>query len=158
MRKISFIILILFLSNISYSQFKEIPSSTKTKLKTGNLIFGFINPKNFSFKHSFNASVITSGNSTVSLTSYTGTISYKILDNMHLSADVTMQYSPFASIGSSNLISDNDFQNSLNGIFLSRVALDYQPSKNVFISLQYVNNKSNYFLQNYGYFNNWTGY
>ena len=55
--------------------------------------------------------VMTGGNTSVSLASYTATMKYKILKNMNLSADVTMQYSPYASIGSNNPAIYKDFQN-----------------------------------------------
>jgi len=155
MRKIS-IILIAFalLSSLSYAQYKDIPFETKVKLKSNNLIFGFINPKNFSLNHSFNLSYQTYGNSSYSIASYTGTLSYKILDNLNVSADVTMQYSPFANIGTSNAVLNKDFQNSLNGVYLSRVSLNYKPMKNMFINFEYVNNKNNYLLNDY-YFSRW---
>ncbi|MCI0449671.1 MAG: hypothetical protein L0Y79_07780 [Chlorobi bacterium] len=144
----------IFSGNAAYSQFKEIPSETKTKLKSGGLILGFINPKNFSVSHSINVSYQSFGNSSVSLTSYTATLSYKVLENMKLSADVTMQYSPYASIGS-NPVLNKEFQNSFNGINLSRVSLDYRPFKNMFISIDYVNYKNNlYWYDNYYYLNN----
>lgn len=152
MKKLSLIAVILALvTGLSFSQFKEIPNKTKTQLKSGSngLILGFINPKNFSITHSFDMSVQTGGNSSVSLASYTATMNYKILKNMNLSADVTMQYSPYASIGSNNPAINKDFQNSLNGINLSRVSLDYQPTKNMYISISYVNHKNSL----YGYDN-----
>lgn len=156
MKKIALIALIFALvSSISYSQFKEIPSKTRTQLKSGssNLILGFINPKNFSINHSFNMSVMTGGNTSVSLASYTATMNYKILKNMNISADVTMQYSPYATLGSNNPGLNKDFQNSLNGINLSRVSLDYQPTKDMSISFNYYNLKGSY----YGY-DNYNGY
>jgi hypothetical protein len=156
MRKISLIIALLAIfANLSYAQLKEIPYETKMKLKNNNLILGFINPKNFSISHSFNMSVQTAGNSSVSLASYTATLSYKILDNMQISADVTAQYSPFASLGSNNPL-NKDFQNSFNGINLSRVSFDYKPFKNMFIHFDYINNTNNNFYNNeYNYFNRW---
>lgn len=141
-------------SSLSYAQYKDIPYETKVKLKSNNLIFGFINPKNFSLNHSFNLSYQTFGNTSYSITSYTGTLSYKVLDNLNVSADVTMQYSPFADLGLSNAVLNKDFQNSLNGVYLSRVSLNYKPMKNMFINIQYVNNKSSYFLNDY-YFSRW---
>lgn len=63
---------------------------------------------------------------------------------MNLSADVTMQYSPYASIGSNNPAINKDFQNSLNGINLSRVSLDYHPTKDMSISINYFNQKGSY--------------
>lgn len=155
MRKISIIAVALALfTGLSFSQFKEIPKETKSKLKSGNgMILGFINPKNFSISHSVNMSYMTGGNTSVSLTSYTATLNYKILKNMNISADVTMQYSPYASIGSNNPAINKDFQNSLNGINLSRVSLDYQPFKNMFISVDYVNLKGNPFYNDNNYYN-----
>ncbi len=159
MRKITFTIIMLALfSSFSFAQFKEIPKETQTKLKSNNLIFGFINPKNFSFTHTINMSFITSGDASASITSYTGSLSYKILDNLKLSADVTMQYSPYATLGSSNPLLNKDFQNSLNGIYLSRVSLDYRPFKNVFINIQYVNNKNNNFWFDDYYFSRWNDF
>jgi hypothetical protein len=151
----------LFISpvKVAYSQFKEIPKETRTKLKTGGLILGFINPKNFSVSHSVNLSYQSFGNSSLSLTSYTATLSYKVLENMKLSADVTMQYSPYASIGSNPAL-NKEFQNSLNGVNLSRVSLDYKPFKNMFISIDYINNRNNpYWYDDYYYLSNrWRDY
>jgi len=155
MKKISILVFALLLTNtISYSQFKDIPLETKNKLKSNNLILGFINPDNFSISHSFNMSFGSMGSSSVSLASYTATLAYKLNKDMNLSADVTMQYSPFASLGSSNASLNKDFQNSFNGINLSRVSFDWKISKNAFLSFNYVNNKNNYLLGNpyYGYF------
>lgn len=148
MKRTSVALVILFLAvNFSSAQFIDIPSETKTKLKS-NLILGFINPKNFSMTHSFNVSYVNMGNASVSLASYTNTMSYKILDNLMLSADVTMQYSPFASIGGFSSAANRDFQNSLGGINLSRVSLEYKPLKNLFVRFDYVNNSNNYYLNN----------
>lgn len=156
MKKLALIVLtIALVTGVSFSQFKEIPSKTKTQLKSGNgLILGFINPKNFSISHSFDMSVMSGGNTSVSLASYTATLNYKILKNMNLSADVTMQYSPYASIGSNNPAINKDFQNSLNGINLSRVSLDYRPTKDMSISINYFNPKGSY----YGYDNYYNNY
>jgi hypothetical protein len=134
----------ILMSQFSFAQFKDIPYETKTKLKSGNLIFGFINPKNFSLTHSFSVSYVNIGGNSISLTSYTGTLSYKILENLKLSADITMQYSPFASLKYGTDALNKDFQNSLTGIRLSRVSLNYKPAKNVFINIDYVN--SPYYL------------
>ena len=155
MLKISIILIAFALfSSLSYAQYKDIPYETKVKLKSNNLIFGFINPKNFSLNHSFNLSYQTYGNASYSIASYTGTLSYKILKNLNVSADVTMQYSPFANIGTSNAVLNKDFQNSLNGVYLSRVSLNYKPMKNMFINIEYVNNKNSYLFNDY-YFSRW---
>src|SRR5437868_165808 len=141
MKKISILVFaLLIMCSVSFAQFRDIPLETKNKLKSNNLILGFINPANFSITHSFNMSFGTMGSSSVSLASYTATLAYKLNKNMNLSADVTMQYSPFASLGSSNSSLNKDFQNSFNGINLSRVSFDWKISKNAFLSFNYVNN------------------
>lgn len=147
--------LIMYPSGTAYSQFKEIPKNTQTKLKSGNLIFGFINPKNFSIQHSVNLSYVNFGNSSVSLASYTATMSYKIMKNLKVSADVTMQYSPFASLGSNNSVLNKDFQNSFNGINLSRVSLEYRPTENMYINFDYIDNSNNSYLYNNYYNSYW---
>jgi len=146
----------VLISQFSYAQFKEVPYETKSKLKSGNLILGFINPKNFSLTHWFSVSYVNIGGNSISLTSYTGRVSYKILRNLDLSADLTMQYSPFASLKYGTTGLNKEFQNSLTGIRLSRVSLNYRPAKNVFINLDYVNtpynfygNSDPYYLWNY---------
>lgn len=143
--------LIILISGVSFAQFKDIPSETKNKLKSEKLWFGFINPKNFSLKHSFSAQFISFGGNSVSLTSYTGTLSYKILDNLQISADLTLQYSPFASLYSASKLENQNFQNSLGGIYLSRVSLDYRPAKNIFINIDYINSPYNLFYLNNPY-------
>jgi hypothetical protein len=160
MRKITFVVIIIALvTSISFSQFKEIPNKTKTKLNSGGngLILGFINPKNFTLSHSFNMSYISGGNTSLSLASYTATLDYKLMKNLHISADVTMQYSPYASIGSNNAAINKDFQNSFNGINLSRVSLDYQPFKNTYISIDYYNNSNNLYNYDNNYLNRFYG-
>lgn len=162
MRKISFIVIILALiGSMSYAQYKEIPYDTKVKLQNNKLILGFINPKNFTFTHSFNLSYATFGSGSYSMASYTGTLSYKVLRNLNVSADITMQYSPFASINGNTPGMNNDLQKSLSGVYLSRLSLNYQPAKNMFINIQYVNNKNNYLFNNYWddyYFSRFGGY
>jgi len=70
MRKIFVITAVIFsLSQIMNAQFKDIPAETKTKLKSSNLWFGFINPKNFSLKHSFSVQYMSFGGNSISLTS-----------------------------------------------------------------------------------------
>lgn len=157
MRKLSIILIIsALLGSLSYAQYKEIPYETRVKLKSNNMILGFINPKNFSLRHSFNLSYQTFGSGSYSIASYTGTLSYKILENLNVSADVTMQYSPFANLGSSNSVLNKDFQNSLNRVYLSRVSLNYRPFKNMFINIDYVNNRNSYLLPYDYYFSRWS--
>ena len=50
---------------------------------------------------------------------------------------------------------NKDFQNSLGGVYLSRLSLSYKPLKNMFININYFNNKNynwydDYFFSRYG--------
>jgi hypothetical protein len=146
MRKITFItaILIVFV-HLSYSQFIGIPEDTKKDVQNNHLILGFINPKNFSFQSTFGMSYNSYGSASYSLASYTGTLAYKIRDNMNISADITMQYAPSANLGTNNLAANKSFQNYLNGINLSRLSFNWMPAKNLYVNFSYINNKSNYF-------------
>lgn len=165
MKKTAFVLVILALvSNLAFAQYIEVPKENPAKLKTSSgLILGFINPKNFAIQHSFNMSYGSYGGANVSLASYTATLSYKVRDNLKVSADISMQYSPYASIGS-NRLENQAFQNSFNGINLSRVSLDYQPFKNMYISFNYINMKNNplgyygYGPYGYGPYSRYSGY
>lgn len=128
---------LVLISNITFAQFKGYddkgPSSYK---KSNNLLLGFINPKNFTMKHSFNVSMMTTRTGNVSLTSYINTMSYKISDKFDVSADVKFQYSPFASSSLGQSYSSS-LQNNLSGVFLSRASLNYKISDNASINFQY---------------------
>jgi len=67
---------------------------------------------------------------------------YRIADPLLVRADVSLVYSPFSSLGSS-------FQREIGGIYLNRAQVDYQPSQNFRISLQYRNVP--YGMSPYGY-------
>jgi len=145
MKKIAYLAAILVLvTNFSFAQYIDVPQETKSQLKSGNLILGFINPKDFSVESFVDMSYGSSGNANVSLASYTARLNYNVLKNMKLSADVTMQYSPYASIGSTAAI-NKQFQNSFNGVSLSRLSLDYSPFKNFYINVSYFNPGNNYY-------------
>lgn len=140
-RLIAVLIVFIISSNFSFAQFKGDDNKNPNSLKpynksSNNLILGFINPNNFTMNHSFNVSMMTTGYGNVSLTSYINTMNYRISDRFNLSADVKMQYSPFAS---SNLGQSytNALQNNLNGIFLSRASLNYQISDYSSINFEY---------------------
>lgn len=150
MNKILWFYLIL-LTGTSFAQYREIPEATKTRLKSG-LILGFINPDNFYLNHSIGISYFNINNASVSLTSYTATVGYKINAKMNISADITMQYSPYASVGSFNQSLNRDFQKSLTGIIISRVSFNYKPFKNLFINIDYFNNRNAFFKNDLRFF------
>jgi hypothetical protein len=131
------IILLLIINFPLLAQYKDISDKEyNLNRTTNNLILGIFNPKNFTMNHSFQVSMISSRYGNMSLTSYLNTMTYKFSDRISVSADVRLQYSPYAN---SNL--GNDFskrlQNDLNGISLSRFSFDYKISDAASISFQY---------------------
>lgn len=145
-RLIAIIIVFIITANISFAQFKD--DSKPSYNSSGNLILGFINPKNFTMKHSFNISMMTTGYGNVSLTSYINSMNYKFSDRLNVSADVKFQYSPFASSGFDQG-SSGALQKNLSGLFLSRASLNYKISDNAFINVEYRRFDDSDFLNNY---------
>jgi hypothetical protein len=96
---------------------------------SGNL-FGFLNSENFQMNHQFSMSYSSFGGNGIALGVYTNSMLYSFAENLNVQADVSFVNSPYSTLG-------QDFQNSLNGIYLSRAAVNYQPWKDVSISLQY---------------------
>lgn len=166
-RLIILLALLISTSNISFAQYKLGDNKNPNSLKpydnsSNNKILGFINPKNFTMNHSFNMSMVSSRYGNVSLTSYINTMNYQISDRFNVSADVKVQYSPFAS---SNMGQTNSsLQNNLNGVFLSRASMNYRISDYSSINFEYRridesdyynNDFYNPFYSNSGYYSGW---
>lgn len=60
-----------------------------------------------------------------------------------MEVDASLVHSPYSSFG-------KNYQNQLNGIYLSGAALNYQPWKNVNVSVQYRNIPGGFFNGLYG--------
>lgn len=95
-----------------------------------NAILGILDPERFDMKHSVSMSYSSFGSQSLGMSMYTNSIRYKIADPLQVRADVSMMYSPFNSLPAS-------MQDNINGIYLSRASLDYRPSEDVHISVQY---------------------
>jgi hypothetical protein len=153
MKKYLLTVLILYSVSV-FGQFKDPPFKTESPSdgitnNNSNMLFGFINTNNFSMRHSFGLSYSTFGGNGTSLATYTNSMMYKFSNDMNLQLDASFVTSPYSSYG-------KEFQNSLQGIYISRAAFNYRPWDDVYISLQY-RNVPNYFLDPYyqnGYFGN----
>jgi len=155
MKKIGGLIaLMLVMSSSSFAQFKDqLPdqSSVQNSMirSDNNFLLGFFNPANFSMRQSVSMSYTTFGNRGLALGMYTNSMSYKISNPLTLSADVSLLNSPYSSLGSK-------FSQGLNGIYLTRVDLNYRPSNNFQIDLQFNQNPLNrYYNPYYYYYNPW---
>lgn len=159
-RIIILIAVIVLTSGSSFAQFKGYDDKGPSKNTTGsnNLLFGFINPNKFSMNHSFNVSMVNSAYGNVSLTSYINTMNYQFNDRFNISADVKLQYSPFADNGLGSA-SSQALQKNLSGVFLSRASLNYKISDNSFINFEYRRiDQSDYLNNSYNPFSPYSSY
>ena len=98
------------------------------------MLLGWFNPDKFHMRHSFDLSFTTLGSQSLSLGTYTNSMSYDFDTNLMARADVSMSYSPFNTLP---LV--NGKRNDLSSVYLSRAELNYKPWDNVVVQLQYRN-------------------
>jgi len=153
MRK-NILLFILFVTTLTFGQFKDPVFPTETPKdgitdKSSNYILGFINPDNFSMRHSFGLSYSTFGGYGTSLATYTNSMFYKFSDNMNVQVDASIITSPYSSFG-------KDSQNSIQGLYITRAAFNYRPWDDVNISVQY-RTIPNYFYDPFNRYNSYYG-
>jgi len=135
MKKILLVMLVAASMNC-FSQFKDkniFKPSVQEGMINANapaLILGFFNPDNFSMSHSYSMSYTASGKNGLALGVYTNTMRYKFADNFNMQVDASLVHSPYSSFG-------KNYQDQISGIYLSSAQLNYQPWKDVNISVQY---------------------
>ena len=158
MKKIAgLLMLVLVLSSVSYAQFKDQlgqPNVENSLIRSdygGGLIFGLFNPANFSMRQSVSMNYMTMGNQSIAIGMYTNSMSYRISNPLTLSADVSIMNSPYNSLG-------NSFSKSINGIYLTRAELNYRPSNNFQIDVQFSQNPMSAYYDPYYYNNPWGWY
>ncbi len=153
MKKIAgLLMLMLLLSSVSYAQFKDqlsdkssVENSLFRSNDDGGSLFGFINPANFSMRQSVSMNYMTMGGQSLSLAMYTNSMTYKISQPLTLSADVSLMSSPYSTLG-------NSFQKSINGIYLTRAELNYRPTKNFSVDVQFNRNPLYSYYNPYYYY------
>ena len=142
------IVILVFTAGVSNAQLIDDPKKDLNQ-STNNLILGIFNPNNFSMNHSFEVSYLSSSYGSASVTSYVNSMNYKFNDKFSVSADIRLQYSPFASsVHGANF--SEQLQKDLSGISLSRLSVNYKLSENSFIKLEYRNVKNS--LYNNGFY------
>ncbi|NOX64928.1 MAG: hypothetical protein GXO85_03810 [Chlorobi bacterium] len=135
LKKILFIL--LFLTSISFSQFKDGDKNAPTIHDglTGYSSSGFLssifNPNNFQMNQSVSMSYSAFGGNGVALSTYTNSMAYRFSNNLNIQVDASLVVSPYSSFG-------REHQKAINGIYLSRAQLNYSPTKNMHLSIQYL--------------------
>jgi hypothetical protein len=93
--------------------------------------------------------MMTSRYGNVSMTSFVNSMNYRFSDKLSVSADVKLQYVPYA-----NSVFGKDastaLQNNLSGLYLSRVSLDYKISDNSFIKFEFRNLNDGSYYDGFG--------
>jgi len=144
-------IVLLILSAIAVGQFRYQPEARSSagesllRQDDGGLLFGWFDPSRLSVRNSYSLSYSTSGGKGYSLGELTSNIAYQISNPLSVQFDVSLVHSPFSNIGGS-------FAKDISGIYLSRAELNYRPSKNMFLQIQFRQLPAMYWLNNYDRF------
>ena len=134
-----FIVVALTLgSSMAYSQFRkgtgipdEKPKGTLEAMSGGDSFFSrLFDPQYFTMHQTYSFSYMSFGGGSLGLSAFTNTFQFRPSDGLFISADVSAVYSPFSSFG-------NNFQKSLNGIYLSNARLDWKMGDNTFLRIEY---------------------
>lgn len=145
------LIFVLIASSGIYAQFKDTgieQPSPKEGIVTenSNAILGFLNSDDFIMRHSFSLNYTSFAGQGVSLTSYTNSMFYRLMNNLNVQLDVSVMYSPYSTLG-------DQFQKDISGVYISNAAVNYYPWKDFSVHLQY-----SAIPYAYGFYNPYYGY
>ncbi|HEY6625999.1 MAG TPA: hypothetical protein VIZ21_03515 [Ignavibacteriaceae bacterium] len=145
------LVIILLSAAVTFAQFRDSGFETNS-VKEGivtensNSLFGFLNSDDFIMRHSFSLNYSTFAGQGMSLTSYTNSMFYRLMNNLNVQVDVSVMYSPYSTLG-------EQFQKDISGVYISNAAINYHPWDNFSVHLQY---RSMPF--GYGYYHPFYGY
>lgn len=144
MKKFAAFIFFILLAVAVNGQFKE-DANNKLNIREGFLdpaatsnLFGFINPDNFSMNHSISMSYSAFAGQGVAMGVYTNSMRYDFSNRLNVQVDASIVNSPYNTLG-------DNFTNNLNGFYLSRAALNYKPTDNTHISVQFSQMPGSYY-------------
>ncbi len=135
-----FVIISLSAANAQYkdSGFHETDIKNAMIDNSPSSFFGFLKSSNFQMHQTYDFSYSSGGGQGLALGVLTNSMLYKFSNNLNGQLDISLVHSPYSSLG-------RDFQNSINGIYISKAAINYQPWKNMLISVQYRNLPYSYY-------------
>jgi hypothetical protein len=140
-------LLLLVVLGTAPAQFKSQTSSSPgvsssiVRQDDGGLLFGWFDPGKLIMRQSYSLSYMTSGGHNLSLGVYTNSLSYQISDPLSVQFDVSLMHSPYNNLGSK-------VGSDLTGLYLTRAQLNYRPSENTMLQLQFRQLPSMYYLNN----------
>jgi hypothetical protein len=130
------------------AQFKSKPESTPAVTESmlrpddSGLLFGWFDPSRLTFHNSYSLSYTTSGGKGFSLGTLTSSLGYQISDPLSLHFDVSLMHSPYSNLG-------GNFAKNVSGVYLTRAELDYRPSKNTLLQIQFRQLPTLYWLNDF---------
>ena len=148
------LVLVIIFTSFTNAQFKDpvFPTEQPKDGITDNSsesLFGFLSSENFSMHHSIGLSYSTIGGYGTSLATYTNSMFYKFSDKMNFQLDASFVTSPYSSFG-------KEFQNLIQGVYISKAAFNFKPWDDVTFSIQY-RNIPNYYYNPFSRYNGYYG-
>jgi len=125
---------LVLVSSLAVAQLKSKidtpPPVSESMMRPGSsdFLLGLFDPSKLSMRHNFSMSYTTFAGQGLSLGTYTNSLMYEFSDVLDVQADVSLMNSPYSSFGNKN-----DF----NKLFLSKAQLNYRPTDNMLLQIQY---------------------
>jgi hypothetical protein len=111
----------------------------------GGLLFGWFNPDRLTVRNSYSLSYTTSGGKSFSLGTLTSSLAYQISNPLSVIFDVSLVHSPYSNLG-------GNFAKNISGVYLSRAELNYRPSNDMLLQIQFRQLPAMYWLNSYDRF------
>ena len=143
------ILLSILISTPTFSQIKD-NNLVKENVRDGIInqqsggLFDFFNPQKFHMDHIYNLSFSTSGSNQLAVGSYTNRLFYKFNNKLNFQLWTSIVTTPYSSFGSNSNL-------KFDGIYIDKASLNYRPTKNFFIEVQFSNNPYRYYNSYYNY-------
>jgi len=144
-------LVLIVVSFTAAGQFRSQPearsSATESMIRQddGGLLFGWFDPGRLTIRNNYSLSYTTSGGKNFSLSTLTSSLAYQISNPLSVMFDVSLVHSPFNNLG-------GNFTKSISGVYLSRAELNYRPSYDLMLRIQYRQLPAMYWLNSYDRF------
>jgi hypothetical protein len=141
------VLTLIIVSFMAIGQFRSQPearssvSGSMIRQDDGGLLFGWFDPSRFTMHNSYSLSYTTSGGKGFSLGTLTSSLAYQISNPLSVQFDVSLMHSPYNNLG-------GNFAKDISGVYLSGAELNYRPSKNTLLQIQYRQLPAMYWLNN----------
>jgi len=111
----------------------------------GGLLFGWFDPSRLTVRNNYTLSYTTSGGKGFSLGTLTSSLAYQISNPLSVMLDISLVHSPYSNLG-------GNFAKNISGVYLSRAELNYRPSNDLLLQVQFRQLPAMYWLNSYDRF------